>query len=73
MFYFLKEKVVACDWKPDDEPWMSSNDYYFLDTPGMTIRNYRNSLDQADVNNILFSGAKADGSYPTVYEGEWLI
>ena len=42
IYYFLDDQLVKCTWKHDQKANMVSDDTYFLDTPGIVIKNNRN-------------------------------
>ena len=70
IFYLLQNKLVVCQWKHPIKPFMLTDDFYFLSTPGIGIRNYRDDSDFACVDDNYFSGLLSDSDYPQVKEGE---
>jgi hypothetical protein len=56
IYYFLDDQLVKCPWKHDQMAYMESNNYLFLNTPGIVINNNRNEEDFSYVFNNLYSG-----------------
>ena len=70
IFYSLKNDVMSCEWNHLRNPYMRSNDKYFISTPGINVKLDRRYFDTTDVSDCCYIGMQTNKTYPQVYHKE---